>query len=133
MNMPYQQHNTTWFEEIERAVETHRHNTLKNLMEAAGEEKVTPESDLIETPLYKVEEKIRDAKHFIRRCRSEHVWMPALIQGPEERLENMTLNPHSLDAHHRYEKALQECKRRLDRYERIKNVLQEKAYTEKEQ
>lgn len=133
MNMHYQ-HNTAWLEEIDNALKAYRQDMVNAQAESAYRDNVLQQNQQpANRLLYKVEEKIRDAKHVIRRCRNEHVWMPALIQEPDEQLEDITLNPHSLDAQHRYEKALQKYKRRLDRYERLKNTVQEKAHAEDEQ
>lgn len=132
MNMHYQ-HKISWFHEVDRALKAYRQDPGNVCPELAKQDDISQENHPSKISLYKVEEKIRDAKHFIRRCRNEHVWMPALIQEPEEQGEDIPLNLHSLDAQHRYEKALQKYKRRLDRYERIKNMLQEKMHTEEEQ
>ena len=81
--------------------------------------------------LYRVEEKIRDTKRFIRRCRNERTLILALKQELDEQGEDISFSMRSLDAQRRYEKELQKYKRRLDRYERLKTVLQE-CLTEEE-
>ena len=126
------QHHTVWLKEIERAVEDYRQNTLKGFAEEIGLDAAMLESSPTQRLLSRVEEKIRDAKHHIHSCRSEQVWMPTLFQQTKEPEETLRFNPHSLGARHCYEKALQEYKRQLDRYERIKHLLQEKAHAEKE-
>ena len=124
-------HKTAWLDEVEHALEAYRHDVIRNLRkEALDLDAATVQNRKPETLLPELEEKIRNEKHFMRRCRSKHVWMPALSQRPDERLEDIALNPRSLDAYHRYEKALQKCKRRLERYERIRDILQEKAHFE---
>ena len=107
MNMRYDQ-KSTWLDDVEHALEAYRDNVVRNLRKEAFDLDIaTLENRTLETLLPELEEKNRNARHFIRRCRSKHVWMPALIQGPDERLEDIALNPHSLDAYHRYEKTLQ--------------------------
>ena len=132
MNMHYH-YKTTWLEEIESALKTYRQDTENVYSESENQDDISQENHPSKISLYKVEEKIRGAKHFIRRCRNEHVWMPALIREPDEQAEDIPLHLHSLDARRRYEKALQKYKRRLDRYERLKAELQETVYAEEEQ
>ncbi len=133
MNMHYQQ-NTGWLDEIESALKIYRQNTEHVPSEPDSQDDPLQEPHPSKKLLYRVEQKIRDAKHVIRRCRGEHVWMPALVQEPTEQVADITFNLHSLDAQHRYEKALQKHKRLLNRYERIKNVLKEEnVYAKKEQ
>jgi hypothetical protein len=132
MDMHYHD-NTIWLEEIESALNVYRQDTGDFYSEPSNQDDISQENHPSKISLYKVEEKIRDAKHSIRRCRNTHIWMPALIQKPDEQGEDIPLNLHSLDARHRYEKALQKYKRLLDRYERLKAELQEDVYAEEGQ
>ena len=122
----------SWREEIDRALKAYRQDTGNLRKESADQDDPLQEKHPSKRLLYKVEKKIQNAKHVIRRCRNEHIWIPALVQEPIEPGADITFNLHSLDAQHRYEKALQRYKRRLDQYERIKNTLQEKTHAEKE-
>lgn len=132
MMMQSQQHGV-WREDITKALNTYSQDveTLREEL-MVGEDAITanrPSRKL----LYKVEQQIRDAKHVIRRCRNDHVWMPALVQEPVAVSGDIPLNLHSLDARHRYEKALQRQKRRIDRYERMKHALREHIPSDREE
>jgi hypothetical protein len=130
--MHYHQ-NAAWREEIDRTLKAYRRNTVNVYPESAKQDDILQENHPSKMLLYKVEEKIRDAKHVIRRCRHERVWIPTLLQEPAQQEGDLPINLHSLDMHHRYEKALQKYKRQLDQYEQLKAELQEKVYAEEEQ
>ena len=83
MIMHYQQ-NTVWRKEINRALKAYSQDMESLREELLMQDDASHENRPSRKLLYNVEKKIQDTKHLIRRCRNEHVWMPALVQQPGE-------------------------------------------------